>query len=99
MTTSKHTPGPWKWEGSNNCHGDTTTWLEPAVLQIYESHGGGMTPDEADARVIEAAPALVDAVEELIGVCEAVGRPEDEPKVDRARDALGIVYGTKEAQE
>jgi hypothetical protein len=32
------------------------------VLQIYESHGGGYMPNEADARLIAAAPELLAAL-------------------------------------
>jgi len=34
------------------------------VLSIYESHGGGNTPSEADAALIAAAPDLLEALEE-----------------------------------
>jgi len=59
-TVSQHTPGPWKWESLVDTHS-----LEPDVLSIYESHGGGMAPGEADARLIEAAPDLLAALKKI----------------------------------
>lgn len=52
-----HTPPPWKWVEEPG--GYPTTNLEPDVLQIYQSHGGGRLPEDADARLIEAAPELL----------------------------------------
>ena len=60
MSESK-TPGPWMWVTRS-----PETMLEPGVLALYESHGGGYTPDWADACVIEAAPDLLDALIALI---------------------------------
>jgi hypothetical protein len=88
---SKHTPGPWTWqEGDGNempkliagdkevCNfGDDTTY--------YPSKGE--PPNDADARLIAAAPELLEALRHIEGVALA-----DEP-----RDLPGIVQTARAA--
>ena len=82
---SEHTPPPWKWERQQDY---PTTDLKPDVLSIYQSHGGGELPKEADARLIEASPVLfefvvkrandgdVEAMSILNTIRSAFGKPE-----------------------
>ena len=58
---SKHTPGPWEIHEENTIVGpkldDKAIWLRPIVLQSKT----GIKP--ADARLIAAAPDLLEALE------------------------------------
>ncbi len=59
---SKHTPGPWK-----------TTHSEVNGYRVSDSTGWGVavvlkdTNDEANARLIAAAPDMLEALRELLG--------------------------------
>lgn len=66
MTTP--TPGPWTWEREDST---AMTLQAPSgtVLSIYESHGGGEHPTEADASLIAAAPELLDLLKRAVRYC------------------------------
>ncbi len=62
-----HASGPWSW-GPRSDRG-TTQLLDGyglAILEIHESHGEGWLPDDAEARLIVAAPDLLIALLDLI---------------------------------
>jgi hypothetical protein len=74
---SAHTPGPWSY-----LPGDGPAW-RPGVQRGLE--GGfivqGLTRDreEADARLIAAAPEMLETLQELIAAVDAIGeRPPGE---------------------
>ncbi len=74
-----HSPGPWTWFK----HGDTDN-LESAgevVLSIYQSHGGGTVPVDADAHLIAAAPDLLAAVQSVVAWFNAIDREQHERTV------------------
>ena len=78
MTERKFTPGPWRWDGPLRFgeHGmllgmcDKPGWhpvvevQEGAVYSEYSSDPACVQVAEADARLIAAAPDLIDALEE-----------------------------------
>lgn len=62
---SKHTPGPWKVEGSiyEHMHSEIVSAMpgsERGIAQVWK-HENAM----ADARLIAAAPELLEAVREI----------------------------------
>lgn len=69
MTEAKHTPGPWHWV-------DRGHYYRLETLDGYEiaddgsscgEYGGWMySPDEPNARLIAAAPELLEALQEAI---------------------------------
>ena len=69
---SKHTPGPWHWE-SDEVKNDPTGRVRYQVTTIgktitrvyYSSFEGGPTNAEWDARLIAAAPDLLEALQAL----------------------------------
>jgi len=68
-TVMQHTPGPWHWE-ADEVKGDPTgrvryqvTALGKTVTRVYySSFEGGPTNAEADAKLIAAAPELLEAL-------------------------------------
>jgi hypothetical protein len=71
---SKHTPGPWDLE-SDPCHFDTLSSivggagrLTPPRRQLMVEVGGhaGYAEQEANARLIAAAPDLLEALEKAV---------------------------------
>lgn len=67
MSTTKHTPGPWRVERQNG--GPTTgEWMiagaKPGYLAEVRDCGSGCA--KANARLIAAAPELLDALEDVL---------------------------------
>ena len=74
---SKHTPGPWEWD-SNPCNYDPhneAPWLWQAPWNARESapilSGSIKCGNEADARLIAAAPDLLEALQKFVAWSEA----------------------------
>lgn len=63
---SKHTPGPWKLSGANTVHSDEAkcivAFVGTANEEVREFSGARQ---RADARLIAAAPDLLEALEGL----------------------------------
>jgi hypothetical protein len=86
---SKHTPGPWKVErhGMNfqDCDTDTEIWNQNThIATINEAHGQHEVDDQANARLIAAAPEMLDA---LIMIQQAYKRPGS---LELYREAVGV---------
>jgi hypothetical protein len=60
---SKHTPGPWFSQYDDN--GFYEIGSEAVSLRLAFTHGEGDT-DEANARLIAAAPELLEALKDLL---------------------------------
>lgn len=80
MTQSKHTPGPWMYQGAMNCDKikvgtcDRDICLQGlkdsiCVLQMPGGYNGIKQHSEtvANARLIAAAPEMLEALEECLG--------------------------------
>lgn len=70
-TTTGHTPGPWTWEKkenypTTNLYGPNPKDGHDYILSIYESHGGGDMPNDANAALIAAAPELKEFIEDCL---------------------------------
>jgi len=92
MAKKKHTPGPWKvtLNGINSPDGH---------LVFFDKSGG---PHETDARLIEAAPELLAALERNVSrMCYAITFTKKESKaewelsqaIDEARAAIAKATG------
>ena len=74
MSATKHTPGPWiQDEGNPLCIGTPKPWYPRQVYRIVATLEGGKeytanhnATAEANARLIADAPALLDALAEVI---------------------------------
>lgn len=88
MSTAAHTPRPWRSEGAPEFVNSTELWcgwIEPTSTESYRGriatvqscdHITGITRDEAaaNARLIAAAPDLLEAVTELLATHPAAYR-------------------------
>jgi hypothetical protein len=84
MTTSSHTPGPWKAKP------DLSIWQSPAVatgkelmvakvVRDFEIEGNSESQVQANARLLAAAPELLELVDDLYQLfADTVG--DEEPK-------------------
>jgi hypothetical protein len=74
---SGHTPGPWRWVQDD---AETTIDLrgpdDRDVLSIYESHGGGQRPTEADGHLIAAAPELLAACKNALRLLDTMANTQ-----------------------
>lgn len=67
-----HTPGPWKWVGS---HGQPDARIYLSTPNGYANWQPGDAESDANAKLIAAAPCLIDALENILADCEtAAGR-------------------------
>ncbi len=91
---AKHTPGPWharEW----TCHAKTSIGIKGGTLsfiQLAECSGLGNHPyvspeqEEANVRLITAAPELLEALWSIYGLLESVDKPG--PVRQRALDLM-----------
>lgn len=79
-TEAKHTPGPWHVDEppyefnryiSGNAHKDGDDWVSTSVAKVL-GNATSRNVTEANARLIAAAPELLDAVKELADLMDAV---------------------------
>jgi len=93
---NKHTPGPWEIHEENTVLGpkldDKSIWLRPIVLQSKT----GIKLE--DARLIAAAPDLLDAIQDLLNQFEQRGifvdpQHPDRISVNKARAAIAKAKG------
>ena len=73
MNETSHTPGPWEWSGRT--HPAEIGIINPArdhMLVIALLTSGNVENQSADARLIAAAPDLLEALEAYVGWAERV---------------------------
>jgi len=74
MTTTKHTPGPWSASPSPTSDG---------LYHVYKADGNFLTLEdaehEANARLIAAAPDLLEALESLYHTANSIGEDTCDP--------------------
>jgi hypothetical protein len=92
---SKHTPGPWEIDWYICREGNKELWRVPrSIGPAYVDHnhwaGNYITVDEANARLIAAAPDLLDALKEAATVLGLNGCFEAQ---NRARAAIAKATG------
>lgn len=99
MSDPKHTPIPWRIDGSDVVS-DHHTWCG-LVAAVYPA--GRPASDEADdelaanARLIASAPELLNALSDLSGLLDDGFRVEDiavQRSLSEARDAIAKALGS-----
>ena len=64
---STYTPGPWRWSGVGRICSIAGTYPRNIVADVWNKENGEATPEElANARLISAAPQLVEALKALV---------------------------------
>ena len=96
---SKHTPGPWRAYCRDVSYTEGQPWPEDQFLQ-WEVDGPEQPPGrgeffEADARLIAAAPDLLEALQHMVALLKAIGYGTEHADCAIAK-ATGPV-GTQEA--
>lgn len=85
MSTAKHTPGPW--HAANGCQ------IRSAKDQIAKAwmmrNGEGL----ANARLIAAAPELLEALAEIVSAADGAGWDQLDPSFSKARAAIAKAKG------
>jgi hypothetical protein len=87
----KHTPGPWAIRAEPNPADDGADDIGPVTSAVMTREAficGGIAID-ADARLITAAPALLQCVEELLAVVH--DRERDDATVAAVNAAEGLI--------
>ena len=65
---NKHTPGPWTaWINASNKHGDITS--HKYTIAKVDCRYGAIGEPEANARLIAAAPLLLEAAQKALDEC------------------------------
>ena len=86
---SKHTPGPWQWTQ----HFDPTISIYKdgfgQIARLYDSSAG---TGKANARLIAAAPDLLDALVQFVDEFEGC-YADGEPAMIKARAAIAKATG------
>jgi hypothetical protein len=86
---TKHAPGPWEVvEQDNN---EDIYFIEPNVA-IIERCVNDPSSDIANARLIAAAPDLLDALQYMLEVCPAIDQQGEEAH-QQARAAIATATG------
>ncbi len=90
---SAHTPGPWFWA-------DNVPDAPPHYRMIVDADGDTVCDPspmgEADARLMAAAPALLEALQALVGEADLGELDHDDETrelIERARDAIERATG------
>jgi hypothetical protein len=101
MDNAKHTPGPWRIVRTS----DYTSDPEDTDIQsiegangdsVYFTDSGYYRPREADARLIAAAPDLLEALRGVLDHFDPYATPgyeENEQAYEAARDAIRKATG------
>jgi len=93
-----HTPGPWDYAGPSDIGRDSYSIYGSGPLAYTAGPADYGDAAEANARLIAAAPALLEAIETAGRI---VGQVQDNPRMSaderayalgRAEDALGGIY-------
>ena len=82
---TKHTPGPWSYNrDEGGCHGHVISTSDYIVAELPDFGDGAAPHTEANARLIAAAPELLDALKVAI----ATSDPSQHKWVAEARAAI-----------
>lgn len=101
MSTNKHTPGPWDWDEDPAKDFLEHDWKESAPWLVDVCGKGVITgqvvcENHSDARLIAAAPELLEALEMCVKSmksCLPDFNPFDQAAYDKARAAIAKARG------
>ena len=90
---NKHTPGPWRI-GAPPPNGEQTIGNSQGLMVAIATTGAGI-PTNANARLISAAPDLLEALQAIVSTCSV---RIDDPRIDHfdaARRAIAKAKGER----
>jgi len=96
--TTQHAPGPWVIDGSVNAENLDVINSEGRIAMIDDSRSTGWNVPtiNANARLISAAPTMLEALQALVARCKYDGIPNDSQRVvDAAESAIAAATGGK----
>jgi hypothetical protein len=95
--TTQHAPGPWVIDGSVNAENLDVINSEGRIAMIDDSRSTGWNVPtiNANARLISAAPDLLEALEALLPIAARViqGTTDGQPMLRQARSAINKATG------
>ena len=95
---TKHTPGPWFMETWSKFNGEQVTQVSAfseygnRTMQAIVNSGNS----EANARLIAAAPDLLEALKEIVSAADGDGWNQLDAGLRKARAAIAKATGVKE---
>lgn len=96
---SNHTPGPWKARGTlgplraEHLKGPFVIEVESTGQHLTTMNGWRSDQQEVDARLMAAAPELLDALIEIINAADGEGWKQLDPSLSKARAAIAKAKG------
>ena len=118
MSNTKHTPGPWEYRQGGICPIATLPNYPPHIVRIYRDEKGrhctsfiamlesATEPNDANARLIAAAPELLEAVKDALLVTtwdqdgwEHTGYQTLKEQSDRREKAIEFLRASLEKAE
>lgn len=100
MSNNKHTPGPWKAMGRTG-HGmlpHTAVAAKTLIARVYSEAFGDIENETANARLVAAAPDLLQALLALIpDAADAAGFNRKQGYIDIAAERWGRINAAKAA--
>ena len=92
----KHTPAPWRYHKSEHDHDFIITGSNEnggSVLPILGRTHNFPNNNEANARLIAAAPELLEALKQTLEAMESAAFEIDDPRILIAREAIAKAEG------
>jgi hypothetical protein len=84
---SKHTPGPWHTAGEQ---GVQIRSAKDQIAKVWTMRGNEW---KANARLIAAAPELLEALKEIVDAADGAGWEQLDPSFKKARAAIAKATG------
>ncbi len=95
--STKHTPGPWQSDAAGESHEWVVLSSENQSICACMNGVGGKDRVQANARLIAAAPELLEALEDVLKITMFHSNPESEleRRKSKARAAIAKAKGVR----
>lgn len=95
MTQAKHTPGPWDCGVVVNLRCIDTDEFGFSIAWINTDNHNKIEEAKANARLIAAAPELLEALEEIVSAADGDGWSQLDADLRKARAAIAKATGVE----
>lgn len=94
---TRHTPGPWKMHSNIGRKSEPGVIADaaPCIIAIMGNHKEWPVEAEANARLIAAAPELLEALEDMLSLAKSYDVGQNSAIVDRASALIARTTGGK----